>query len=109
MAWYDNLLGIKREGTLEKLNPAQPYYDHKTEPSRELTFNYERAYEDLEIVNDHATITIDTIKKDQNVHFKAQDRKEGELIVAKNTKISAAEIGVGASIGKTMVKVMHTP
>ena len=35
----------------EKLNPAQPYYDHKTEPSREKVVNYERAYEDLEIVN----------------------------------------------------------
>ena len=26
----------------EKLNPAQSYFDHKTESSREFTFRYER-------------------------------------------------------------------
>ena len=50
MAWYDRLIG-RTPQVEEKLNPAQPYYDHKTEPSRELHFDYERAYEDLEIVN----------------------------------------------------------
>jgi len=50
MAWYDRLIG-RTPKVEEKLNPAQPYYDHKTEPSRELHFDYERAYEDLEIVN----------------------------------------------------------
>ena len=50
MAWYDRLIGRKVE-TEDKLNPAQPYYDHKTEPSREKVVNYERAYEDLEVVN----------------------------------------------------------
>jgi HK97 family phage portal protein len=59
MAWYDNLLGIKREGTLEKLNPSQAYYDHKTEPSREQTYSYEQAYEDLEIVNRGVNIVVD--------------------------------------------------
>ena len=51
MAWYDRLIGRKVE-TEDKLNPAQPYYDHKTEPSREKVVNYERAYEDLEVVKD---------------------------------------------------------
>ena len=47
MAWYDNIFNraSKEEGLEEKLNPAQPYYDHKTEPSREPHFSYERAYE----------------------------------------------------------------
>ena len=43
----------------EKLNPAQPYYDHKTEPSREKVVNYERAYEDLEIVNRGVNLIVD--------------------------------------------------
>ena len=53
MAWYDRMLGRKPllVESEEKLNPAQQYYDHKTEPSRELVFRYEKAYEDLEIVN----------------------------------------------------------
>jgi HK97 family phage portal protein len=58
MAWYDRLIGRKVE-TEEKLNPAQPYYDHKTEPSREKVVNYERAYEDLEVVNRGVNMIVD--------------------------------------------------
>ena len=43
----------------EKLNPAQPYFDHKIESSREPTFSFERAYEDLEIVNRGVNMIID--------------------------------------------------
>jgi HK97 family phage portal protein len=52
------LIGRKVE-TEEKLNPAQPYYDHKTEPSREKVVNYERAYEDLEVVNRGVNMIVD--------------------------------------------------
>jgi len=58
MAWYDRLIGRTPEAE-EKLNPAQPYYDHKTEPSREQTVSYERAYEDLEIVNRGVNLIVD--------------------------------------------------
>ena len=58
MAWYDRLIGRKVE-TEDKLNPAQPYYDHKTEPSREKVVNYERAYEDLEVVNRGVNMIVD--------------------------------------------------
>jgi len=58
MAWYDRLIGRRAE-VEEKLNPAQPYYDHKTEPSREQVVSYERAYEDLEIVNRGVNLIVD--------------------------------------------------
>ena len=58
MAWYDRLIGRKVEKEY-KLNPAQPYYDHKTEPSREKVVNYERAYEDLEVVNRGVNMIVD--------------------------------------------------
>ena len=58
MAWYNFWQGEKSD-TEEKLNPAQPYYDHKTEPSREKVVNYERAYEDLEIVNRGVNLIVD--------------------------------------------------
>jgi HK97 family phage portal protein len=58
MAWYDRLIGRKPEAE-EKLNPAQPYYDHKIDPSRERPRNYERAYEDLEIVNRGVNLIVD--------------------------------------------------
>ena len=60
MAWYDRLIGRKApEEVEEKLNPAQPYFDHKTTSSREFTFRYERAYEDLEIVNRGVNLIVD--------------------------------------------------
>lgn len=60
MAWYDRFIGKDVE---EKLNPAQPYYDHKIESSREHTTSYERAYEDLEIVNRGVNIIVDDVSE----------------------------------------------
>jgi len=57
MAWYN--FWQNKQDVEEKLNPAQPYYDRKIEPSREYTFNYERAYEDLEIVNRGVNMIVD--------------------------------------------------
>ena len=61
MAWYDRMLGRKPliVESEEKLNPAQQYYDHRTEPSRELRFRYEKAYEDIEIVNRGVNLIVD--------------------------------------------------
>ena len=62
MAWYDRLLGREagqQPDVEEKLNPAQQYYDHKTAPSREFTLKYEKAYEDIEIVNRGVNLIVD--------------------------------------------------
>ena len=62
MAWYDRLLGREagqQPEVEEKLNPAQQYYDHKTAPSREFTLKYEKAYEDIEIVNRGVNLIVD--------------------------------------------------
>ena len=58
MAWYDRLIGRRPEAE-EKLNPAQPYFDGKIESSREQTVSYEKAYEDLEIVNRGVNMIVD--------------------------------------------------
>ena len=57
MAWYN--FWQQKDNVEEKLNPAQPYYDHKIESSREKHVNYERAYEDLEIVNRGVNMIVD--------------------------------------------------
>jgi HK97 family phage portal protein len=57
MAWFN--FKSKNQDVEEKLNPAQPYYDHKTDPSREPTFSYERAYEELEVVNRAVNMLVD--------------------------------------------------
>ena len=59
MAWYNKIFGGGKAEDLEKLNPAQPYYDHKVESSREFTYRYERAYEELEIVNRGVNLVVD--------------------------------------------------
>jgi len=58
MAWYDRIIG-RAPKVEEKLNPAQPYYDHKVQPTREFTTSYERAYEQLEIVNRGVNMIVD--------------------------------------------------
>lgn len=66
-------------------------------------------YEDVTIDNGFATITIDSINKGQNIHTKGKDGKSGALLIQKNTIISAAEIGVLATVGKSVVKVAKRP
>ena len=59
MAWYNNLFGRKPVETEEKLNPIQQYLGVQTESSREFTNQYERYYENLEIVNRSVNMVID--------------------------------------------------
>lgn len=59
MAWYNNLFTNKTADVEEKLNPAQQFYGNTTESSREPTFSYERAYEELEIVNRAVNMIVD--------------------------------------------------
>lgn len=66
-------------------------------------------YEDVTIKEGIATININEIKENQNIHQKGKDGKVGETLILKNTKISAAEIGVLATVGKAMVKVAKQP
>ncbi|MFA5299307.1 MAG: molybdopterin molybdotransferase MoeA [Lutibacter sp.] len=66
-------------------------------------------YELLTVEKGIATINLETIKTFQNIHLKGTDKKQGDLLVKENTLISAAEIGVFASVGKSMVKVAKQP
>ena len=66
-------------------------------------------YEDLTLENGIATINIDLIKEGQNSHNQGKDRKANDLLITLNTKISAAEMGVLATVGKSVVKVAKQP
>ena len=66
-------------------------------------------YEQISIENSIARVNLDEIKFQQNVHLKGKDRKEGDVLMQKNTVISAAEIGVLATVGKTKVNVAKLP
>jgi HK97 family phage portal protein len=62
MAWY-NPFEKKTIDAEEKLNPAQSYYERQIEPSREYTYQYEKAYEDLEIVNRGVNMIVDDVSE----------------------------------------------
>jgi len=66
-------------------------------------------YEQVSIENGVATVHIDEIKHLQNVHLKGKDRIENDTLLKSNTIISSAEIGVFATVGKSMVKVAKQP
>jgi molybdopterin molybdotransferase len=66
-------------------------------------------YEDILVENGVATIEIEVIKNGQNVHYQGFDRKLGDLLVAKNKIISSAEIGVAATVGKSVLEVTKMP
>lgn len=85
MAWYKFGFG-KTESDEEKLNPAQPYYGTSSEPSREPTFNYERAYEELEVVNRGVNLIVDDSSEiDAIVH--AESKVQGVYKGIKRAKV----------------------
>ena len=56
-------------------------------------------YEKVTIKDRIATLLVSDIKPLQNVHLKGKDRKEPSLLIAENTLISSAYIGVFATFG----------
>lgn len=66
-------------------------------------------YEDVEIVNGVATILEEHITLGKNIHSQGKDQHQGDLLIKQNKIISAAEIGVIASVGKSLVKVGVIP
>ena len=62
MAWYDRFIGKKEQDdfVVEKLNPVQQYFA-EMQSSREDHVNYERFYEELEIVNRGVNMIVDDV------------------------------------------------
>ena len=66
-------------------------------------------YEDVEINNGFARIITDNVRNTQNIHPKGKDKNQGDVLICQNKCISAAEIGVLATVGKSMVRVAKQP
>ncbi len=66
-------------------------------------------YEDLNIKEGTAQLLVDKVKEGQNIHYKGEDRKAGSLVTKQGRRLSAAEIGVAATIGKAKIKVSKLP
>lgn len=65
-------------------------------------------YEELTIENGSATISK-AAKKGQNIHVKGNDEQSGGLLISKGKRITAGDIGVLASVGKSQVRVKRNP
>lgn len=65
-------------------------------------------YEHVVIENGWATL-IKEPTKGQDIHRQGSDRKKGETVLYKNTKITASEIGILAAVGKSTVLVKKLP
>ncbi|WP_446050210.1 molybdopterin molybdotransferase MoeA [Zobellia laminariae] len=65
-------------------------------------------YEETEIKDGWASI-IKTPKKGQNIHRQGTDEKKGAILLKKGTEITAAVVGVLASVGKKDVLVKTLP
>ncbi|MFT6360111.1 MAG: molybdopterin molybdotransferase, partial [Saprospiraceae bacterium] len=66
-------------------------------------------YEDVLIENGIATLQVSDFKKGKNIHRKGSDRSKGSLLVKAGKRITAAEIGVAATVGKTHLAVSRLP
>jgi len=66
-------------------------------------------YEDVEIKDGAARILTNEVKAGQNIHRQGHDRRTGDLIVQAGRKISLAEIGVAATVGKVSLLVARLP
>ncbi len=66
-------------------------------------------YEDIDLKNGQASLQVTAITAGQNIHTKGKDSCAGSFLIAENTKISAAEIGVLASVGQATITVAKQP
>ncbi|HWI94265.1 MAG TPA: molybdopterin molybdotransferase MoeA [Flavisolibacter sp.] len=66
-------------------------------------------YEDIEIENGEAFLRIEAIKKGQNIHWKASDKKEGEVLVDANSVITPSIVNAVASVGAKDLMVKKLP
>lgn len=66
-------------------------------------------YEDVEIKDGFATITVDKIRNKQNIHHQGKDEKIGAVLIPKNHLITAVDICVLASEGQSEVLVYQVP
>jgi len=66
-------------------------------------------YEYINIKDDVASITATNVQKGQNLHLKGADKKQGDIVAAKQQLITPAIISVAASVGKTELLVKKPP
>ena len=66
-------------------------------------------YEEIEINNGIAKIKTETIRSNQNIHFKGKDKKHHDILVEANQFITPTVITIAATVGRTNMLVKKLP
>ncbi|RMF27564.1 MAG: molybdopterin molybdenumtransferase MoeA [Bacteroidetes bacterium] len=66
-------------------------------------------YEDLEREGGEAVIRLEAVQPWQNVHRRATDRRQGEMLCPSGVRVGPAEVGVAATVGKHRLRVRRLP
>jgi molybdopterin molybdotransferase len=66
-------------------------------------------YEDLTIIGNLASVSVQKILKGSNIHPQGQDASLNEILLSSGQLISSAEVALLASVGKSNVKVFSFP
>lgn len=66
-------------------------------------------YEDIEIKDGKAIVTITSLTEKQNIHSQGQDAKQGDILLSAGAMLSPAEIALIASVGISHVSVWSLP
>lgn len=102
--------GIQPAGSpQEKLENAANCYEVMTGAVLPENTDTVIRYEDISLNDGMATINVEALELGKNIHTKGKDRSQGDILIPKNSTISAAEIGVIATVGKASVKVAKVP
>ena len=102
--------GVQPAGSpQEKLENASYCYEVMTGAVLPENTDTVIRYEDVTIETLMATVNLDAVEKGKNIHRQGQDRKAGDVLIPQGKILTAAEIGVIATVGKTTVKVAKTP
>ena len=66
-------------------------------------------YEDIEIKDGTAKLNVSSLIQGQNVHRKGTDKVKGDIVVKAGNVLTAAELGVAATVGKAEIAVSKSP
>ena len=66
-------------------------------------------YEDVDIKDGVATITVSTVEKGQSIHVQGADKKQGDILLLPGRLIDAAVINSIASVGESEIRVKRLP
>ncbi len=66
-------------------------------------------YEDVDIKDGYATLSISSIQKNQNIHKQGADKKQGDIILTPGRLITPAVINSIASVGESELRVKRLP